>query len=202
MLNNGIPVPKSKVIDVHNLEKNLSSLENLSYPLVLKGVGASHKTDSGLVFLNINSYDDLMQLIAQIKNKTKQLLIEEMLKPNIMELLVGVTRDETGLLALTLSPGGVLSELHARIEENKQTLILPTNAKIIEEALKSLNLSPLFDGYRGLLKANLKKTIEVIIKISSLLENPSLNITELEINPLIITDKNAYAADALIEISN
>ena len=125
-----------------------------------------------------------------------------MLKPNIMELLVGVTRDETGLLALTLSPGGVLSELHARIEENKKTLILPTNAKIIEEALKSLNLSPLFDGYRGLLKANLKKTIEVIIKISSLLENPSLNITELEINPLIITDKNAYAADALIEISN
>ncbi len=202
LLNNGIPVPKSKVIDVHNLEKNLSSLENLSYPLVLKGVGASHKTDSGLVFLNINSYDDLMQLIAQIKNKTKQLLIEEMLKPNIMELLVGVTRDETGLLALTLSPGGVLSELHARIEENKKTLILPTNAKIIEEALKSLNLSPLFDGYRGLLKANLKKTIEVIIKISSLLENPSLNITELEINPLIITDKNAYAADALIEISN
>ena len=199
---NGIPVPKSLVIDVNTIKKNTELIKKLDYPLVLKGVGAGHKTDSGLVFLNIKSLDDLMNRIDQIKNKTKQILVEEMLEPNIMELLVGVTRDETGLFAMTLSPGGVLSELHAQISENKKTIILPTNEEIVKESLKSLPLSPLFEGYRGLLKANLEKTIEVVMKISSIIENPSLNIFELEINPLIITDKNVYAADALIEINN
>ena len=39
------------------------------------------------------------------------------------------------------------------------------------------------------------------MKISSLIENPLHDISELEINPLIITNRNAYAADALIEIN-
>ena len=139
--------------------------------------------------------------IGDIKGATNQILIEEMVVPNIMELLGGVTKDETGLFAMTLSPGGILSELHAKISANKKTLILPTTEDIVADSLKSLPLSPLFEGYRGILKANLTKTIEVIMKISSLIENPHLNISELEINPLIITNKNVYAADALIEIN-
>ena len=151
--------------------------------------------------INSQSVDDLMCRIDDIKSEPNQILIEEMVEPNIMELLVGVTKDETGLFAMTLSPGGILSELHAKISTNKKTLILPTTEDIVADSLKSLPLSPLFEGYRGLLKANLTKTIEVIMKISSLIENPHLNISELEINPLIITNKNVYAADALIEIN-
>ena len=139
--------------------------------------------------------------VNEVKSKTSQILIEEMLEPNIMELLVGITKDETGLFAMTLSPGGILSELHAQISNNKKILILPIDKRMVEDSLKSLPLSPLFEGYRGLLKANLQKTIEVIMKISTLIENPLHDISELEINPLIITNRNAYAADALIEIN-
>ncbi|MDG2356230.1 MAG: acetate--CoA ligase family protein [Paracoccaceae bacterium] len=199
--NNGIPIPKSLVTDMNTIKKDPSLLKQFDYPLVLKGVGAGHKTESGLVFLNIQSVDDLMCRINDIKSETNQILIEEMVEPNIMELLVGVTKDETGLFAMTLSPGGILSELHAKISANKKTLILPTTQDIVADSLKSLPLSPLFEGYRGLLKANLTKTIEVIMKISSLIEDPTISISELEINPLIITNKNAYAADALIEIN-
>ena len=199
--NNDIPIPKSLVTDMDTIKKDPGLLKQFDYPLVLKGVGVGHKTESGLVFLNIQSVDDLMCRIGDIKGATNQILIEEMVVPNIMELLVGVTKDETGLFAMTLSPGGILSELHAKISANKKTLILPTTEDIVADSLKSLPLSPLFEGYRGLLKANLTKTIEVIMKISSLIENPHLNISELEINPLIITNKNVYAADALIEIN-
>ena len=199
--NNDIPIPKSLVTDMDTIKKDPSLLKKFDYPLVLKGVGVGHKTESGLVFLNIQSVDDLICRIDNIKSETNQILIEEMVVPNIMELLVGVTKDETGLFAMTLSPGGILSELHAKISANKKTLILPTTEGIVADSLKSLPLSPLFEGYRGLLKANLTKTIEVVMKISSLIENPNLNISELEINPLIITNKNVYAADALIEIN-
>ena len=199
--NNDIPIPKSLVTDMDTIKKDPGLLKQFDYPLVLKGVGVGHKTESGMVFLNIQSVDDLMCKIGDIKSETNQILIEEMVVPNIMELLVGVTKDDTGLFAMTISPGGILSELHAKISANKKTLILPTTEVIVADSLKSLPLSPLFEGYRGLLKANLTKTIEVIMKISSLIENPHLNISELEINPLIITNKNVYAADALIEIN-
>ena len=199
--NNGVPVPRSLLIDVTAVKENKSLIKRFNFPLVLKGVGVGHKTESGLVILNIRSLDDLLVRVHEVKNQTSQILIEEMLEPNIMELLVGITKDETGLFAMTLSPGGILSELHAQISNNKKILILPIDERMVEDSLKSLPLSPLFDGYRGLLKANLQKTIEVIMKISSLIENPLHDISELEINPLIITNKNAYAADALIEIN-
>ena len=38
--------------------------------------------------------------IGDIKGATNQILIEEMVVPNIMELLVGVTKDETGLFEI------------------------------------------------------------------------------------------------------
>mgnify|MGYP001188191800 FL=1 len=199
--NNGVPVPRSLLIDVTAVKENKSLIKRFNFPLVLKGVGVGHKTESGLVILNIRSLDDLLVRVHEVKNQTSQILIEEMLEPNIMELLVGITKDETGLFAMTLSPGGILSELHAQISNNKKILILPIDERMVEDSLKSLPLSPLFEGYRGLLKANLQKTIEVIMKISSLIENPLHDISELEINPLIITNKNAYAADALIEIN-
>ena len=198
---NGVPVPRSLLIDVTAIKESQSLIKEFDFPLVLKGVGVGHKTESGLVSLNIRSLDDLLIRVNEVKSKTSQILIEEMLEPNIMELLVGITKDETGLFAMTLSPGGILSELHAQISNNKKILILPIDKRMVEDSLKSLPLSPLFEGYRGLLKANLQKTIEVIMKISTLIENPLHNISELEINPLIITNRNAYAADALIEIN-
>ena len=199
--NNGVPVPRSLLIDVTAVKESKNLIKRFNFPLVLKGVGVGHKTESGLVILNIRSLDDLLVRVHEVKNQTSQILIEEMLEPNVMELLVGITKDETGLFAMTLSPGGILSELHAKISNNKKILILPIDERMVEDSLKSLPLSPLFEGYRGLLKANLQKTIEVIMKISSLIENPLHDISELEINPLIITNKNAYAADALIEIN-
>ena len=70
----------------------------------------------------------------------------------------------------------------------------------IKEALKVLTLYPIFKGYRGLPKASLEKTTEVIFKISSLIVENNINIEEIEINPLIVTPKGAYSADALISM--
>ena len=66
--------------------------------------------------------------------------------------------------------------------------------------MKELTLYPIFKGYRGLPKANLEKTTEVIFKLSSLTVENNINIEEIEINPLIVTPKGAYAADALISM--
>jgi len=123
-----------------------------------------------------------------------------MIEPISLELLIGFTRDATGLTALTIAQGGVYSELFSRTKHSHNLIILPLTKNSIKHALKALDIYPIFEGYRGLPKANLEKTIEVIIKISSLIEKNKKYIEEIEINPLIITPHNAYAADALISI--
>ena len=123
-----------------------------------------------------------------------------MIKPNLLELLIGIAHDETGIFGLTISFGGVLSELHSKSQGHKKVLTLPTNKIELELTLKELVFFPLFEGYRGLLAANLDETINVILKITKIVEDPRVMLKELEINPLIVTNEKAYAADALINI--
>ena len=104
------------------------------------------------------------------------------------------------MFALTIAQGGTYSELYSNTRNSKSLVILPTNKNSIKEALKELTLYPIFKGYRGLPKANLEKTTEVIFKLSSLTVENNINIEEIEINPLIVTPKGAYAADALISM--
>ena len=193
----GVPVPRSIVSSTSKLKENNYSIKKLKYPIVLKGTGSHHKTDEGLVFLNIKSKEELIKVKEKIKG---DVLIEEMIEPISLELLIGFTRDATGLTALTIAQGGIYSELFSRTKHSHNLIVLPLTKKSIKHALKALDIYPIFEGYRGLPKANLEKTIEVITKISSLIEKNKKKIEEIEINPLIITPHNAYAADALISI--
>ena len=198
----GVPVPKSLVTSKSILNKNNYSINKLRFPIVLKGTGSNHKTENGLVFLNIKSKEELINIQKKLNKIKGDILIEEMIGPISLELLIGITKDETGLFALTIAKGGIYSELFSKTINSRELIVLPTSKKSIKQALKSLAIYPIFQGYRGLPKANLKKTIEVIMKISSLIEENNKNIEEIEINPLIITPKNAYAADALISIQS
>ena len=66
--------------------------------------------------------------------------------PTGTELLVGVTRDPTGLLALTLGAGGTEAELH----REATTLVLPASREAILEGLQVLpRIWALLQGYRG-----------------------------------------------------
>ena len=196
----GIPVPNSLITNKSRLKKTNYSINKLKFPIVLKGTGSSHKTEHGLVFLNIKSKEDLFKIQKKITKIEGNILIEEMIAPISLELLIGITKDETGLFALTIAQGGTYSELYSNTRNSKSLVILPTNKNSIKEALKELTLYPIFKGYRGLPKANLKKTTEVIFKLSSLTVENNINIEEIEINPLIVTPKGAYAADALISM--
>ena len=198
----GVPIPKSLITNKSNLKQNNYSINKLKFPIVLKGTGSNHKTENGLVFLNIKSKEELINIQKKMNKIKGDILIEEMIGPISLELLIGITKDETGLFALTIAQGGIYSELFSKAVNSKELIILPASKNSIQKALKSLAIYPIFQGYRGLPKANLKKTIEVIMKISSLIEENNKNFEEIEINPLIITPKNAYAADALISIQS
>ena len=65
-------------------------------------------------------------------NKIKgDILIEEMIGPISLELLIGITKDETGLFALTIAQGGIYSELFSKTINSKELIILPASKNSI-----------------------------------------------------------------------
>ncbi len=65
--------------------------------------------------------------------------------------------------------------------------------------LESLKIWPLLDGYRGRPPANIEKLIEVMIRLSYLAADYP-EITELDINPLLVGPADVVALDARIVI--
>ena len=111
-------------------------------------------------------------------------LAEEMIADAVAELIVGVTRDPTGLMALTIGAGGILTELL----RDTATLILPATA-----GRRSAPPSPpprsvaVLEGYRGRPAADLRRRRadgDPRHRRLSPRPTPAASL-ELDVNPLI-----------------
>lgn len=183
-----INVPKGKLISDGKLP------ETLSYPLVAKISGVAHKSETGGVVLNIQNVSQAQNAIEKLSQQSRLVLLEEMMNEYFVELIVGAILDPTGIWSLTIGSGGVLTELLS----DAQTILLPTNQKDIQDALMSLRVFKLLEGYRGNPKVNIIALIKIIMNIANFVEQNSDEIVELEINPLAIGPTKAMALDALI----
>jgi acyl-CoA synthetase (NDP forming) len=184
-------------IPSHVIGKNVDELieksrGNLHYPLALKISGIAHKSDVGGVALNITSQKQLEIEFDKLADADEYLL-EEMVDEVIGELIIGVTRDQTGMLLLTLGAGGIYTELF----DDSANLILPTSKDEILTALRGLKITKIFDGYRGGIKANLVNVTASIFSISQY-ACADTGLSELDVNPLLVCENTSIAADALI----
>ena len=75
--------------------------------------------------------------------------------------------------------------------------IIPVARRDAQEMIKEIKGYPLLQGYRGKEPASIPLLIEMILKISNLInENPQ--IKELELNPVFAYRDRALAVDARI----
>lgn len=188
----GIDAPRSSFVS----EKNqiLESARLHDYPIVLKGLGIEHKTESGAVFIGIDSEKSLQKAIDKMPDCAQGYLIEQMSKKPVAELIVGVTKDETGLFLLTIGAGGIYTE----ILSDSVSVLLPSDRNEILAAIKKLKVYIILAGYRGQVAANMDAILDVIMAVSAYVESNQTNLIELDINPLFAGTESAIAVDALI----
>jgi acetate---CoA ligase (ADP-forming) len=189
----GVNVPNS--LTAPSVELLLKEQGVLEFPLALKGLGIAHKSEAGAVALNIQSADEL-ESAARKMIGVSGFLAEEMVAGVVAEILVGVTRDATGLLLLTIGAGGVLAELF----EDTASVLLPATDDEITEAIKSLKLYKILQGYRGKQGADIAAIVDQITKIANYAAANKDRLIELDVNPLMACHDRAIAADALIRM--
>jgi acyl-CoA synthetase (NDP forming) len=190
----GLPVPKGERAG-NAVEAVISSMA-LGFPVALKALGVTHKSEVGAVRLNLKDAESVSTAAHDLLPLGTGLYVERMVRDGVAELIVGFTRDPMFGAVMTLGTGGVLVELL----RDSVTLMLPATRDDIEAALRGLKLFPLLEGYRGRPKADVAAAIDAIAGIADFVQKNAAEIEELDINPLIVCaeGKGAWIADALL----
>ena len=151
--------------------------------------------------MNLTSEADVRvafdQMLASVKSKRPDAVIEGVtLQPMItaahgVELLVGAKRDPVFGPVLLVGAGGVMAELL----QDRALELPPLDERLARRMLESLRVWPLLQGYRGRPGVDVERLIEVLIRFATLVTDwPEL--TEIDINPLLVTADRLIALDA------
>ncbi|MGK7651633.1 acetate--CoA ligase family protein [Roseovarius sp. B08] len=186
----GLDVPRSCSADT--VDDAVAAAGEVGFPVVLKGTGAAHKTEAGLVALGLKSACEVEA--AARRMACKDYLVEEMIGGGVAELLLGVVRDPAHGFVMTLGAGGTLTE----ILRDTVSILLPVSETEIAEALAGLKIAPVLQGYRGQPGVDEAAVIRAAMGLQDHVAAHRETLEEIEVNPLICTQTRAVVADALI----
>lgn len=185
----GCDVPRGTVLGPDD------PLPEVEYPVVVKTVGLTHKSDHGGVIVNVTNEEALGSAVTQMRTLSGNVLVERQVTEVVAELLVTVHREPPIGLILTLGAGGELVELI----DSTSTVLLPINDSGIADLLDGLPIGRLLGGLRGRPPADMAAVISTVQTLVALMARRQ-DIVEIEVNPLLATTRSAVVADALITV--
>ena len=190
----GITVPRG--LEVPTDEAAAAAAE-IGLPVVVKATGVAHKSDVGAVAVGLDDLDAVAAAAARLGPLGDgTVTVEECVADAVAELLVSVRSEPPVGMLLTLGAGGTLVEML----DDTAALLLPADPADIRFALRSLRVWSLLAGHRGKPPAALDAVAEVVSALTSLV-SADRSITEVEINPLLMTRDSAVAVDALMTVA-
>ena len=193
----GLNANQSKIIN--NQDELLSEAKAMDFPLVLKTAveDVYHKSELNGVYLNIDSEEKLRLSYEQLQEKHPgKALLARMIESEGIEMIVGMTTDQQLGPMVTIGFGGY----YAEALNDAVTMMPPFSKQAAKEALKSLKMKRLFEGYRGSNPADLDAFAEFASRFSMIALELSNQICEIDLNPVILGSDICIAVDALISL--
>ena len=177
-----------------NSFEDIAAKISFDFPMVMKVIGPIHKTDVGGVILNIQNLVQLKSAFDKIMSiqGAKGALVQPMISG--LELFVGVKKEQDFGHLIFFGLGGIFVE----VLRDVTNALCPINSLEAQKMIKSIKSYPIIKGIRGKKGIDETQLVDFLLKISKLV---SLfpEITELDINPLIATDKSISAIDVRIK---
>ena len=194
----GLATNEEQVVELGN---------SIGYPVVMKMTSktTSHKTDVGGVRVNIQSEEQLRAEYNDLINKLTEkglidglegVIIQEMVKGN-REMVCGIATDPQYGPMMMFGLGGVFIETMKDVTFR----IAPLTDVDAEEMIKSVKAYGLLKGARGTTPAQMEQIKETLLRLSQLVNDYKF-IDELDINPLLISEKTGegIAVDGRIKV--
>ncbi len=189
----GFPVSKRYLAP--SVHVGLAFAKKIGFPVALKVVSSSiiHKSEVNGVRLDIRNEEEFRKNFSQLMKirRVEEVMIEPF--THGIPLLLGLKHDPTFGHTIVVGWGDIYTE----ILKDVTLRVCPVNEKEVLSMLKELKVNALLEGTRGKNPVNKKKLAKLIAKLSRLPEKYP-KVKELDINPLLISDKEMRIVDARI----
>lgn len=193
----GIPITEGSIAT--SADEAYEIAQNIGYPVAMKisSPDIPHKSDVGGVVLNVGQenvrtkYDELVSRIKESmpESRIEGVLVQQM-APQGHEVIIGVKKDAQFGHALMFGLGGIFVEVYKDVSFR----IVPIDRNGALSMISEIKGYPILKGIRGKKPADIKAIADVLVSVSEMAIKE--NITELDINPLVVSETGVIAVDA------
>ena len=200
-------IPVAHTMVAHSPTEALLIAQQLGFPVAMKvnSPDITHKTDAGGVILNLNNAHEVRAAFQHIVDNVQHsrpnarvdgVSIEPMVvKPNGRELMIGVTSDPVFGPVITFGAGGTTVEVMG----DRAVALPPLNTFLVRDLIGGTRIARMLGQFRNLPPVDMEALEDVLLRVSEMVcELPLLK--EMDINPLILDEQGALAADARIVV--
>ena len=198
----GIPV--AQTLTAGTAQEALAAAKKIGYPVVLKlhSRTITHKTDVGGVKLDLKNADAVTAAFEAIRDSVNQkagpghfngVSVQPMIRGDGYEIILGSTVDPQLGPVILFGAGGQLVEIF----KDRALGLPPLTSTLARRMMEQTHIFSAFAGVRGRGPVNKAKLEELIVNFSRLVtQHP--RISEIDINPLLVSDKQIIALDARV----
>ena len=191
----GVPVAAAALARSRKEAEQMA--ERIGYPVVMKGCSAelAHKTESGMVKLNVGNSEEAARVFDELTAKMKNLdgvLIEKMVKGS-REFVIGLSRDPQFGPCVMFGLGGIFTEALKDVTFR----VAPISKEDALEMIDEIKTKKILGEFRGSPAVDREALAKALVGIGELGMSCD-SIAEIDINPLIICVDKPVAVDALV----
>ncbi len=193
----GVPTVPEHV--AASAEDAVQYAESAGFPVVLKALGAklTHKTERGLVFLNLKNAEEVKKAASAASESAEADMEGYLIQPMLSgrrEFVAGLFHDSQFGPIVMFGLGGVFTEAL----EDAVFRVAPLTRNDAVLMINEIRSHKLLGPFRGEQPVDQDKIVSTLLGLSRIgVEIPE--ITEIDINPLLVkADGQPFAVDALI----
>jgi acetyltransferase len=200
-------IPVARTMVAHSSNEAMLIAQQLGFPVAMKinSPDITHKSDAGGVLLNLNNAHEVRAAYQHIIDSVQRnrpsarmdgISIEPMVvKPNGRELMIGMTNDPVFGPVITFGAGGIAVEIMG----DRAVALPPLNSFLVRELIQDTRIARMLGAFRNMPPANMEALEDMLLRVSEMVcELPLLK--EMDINPLILDENGALAADARVVV--
>lgn len=192
----GPALPRPREILAGSREMAEEFAVEVNGPLVAKASGVAHKTERGLVRVNLGVAEigQTWEELARAGDGTA--LLAEQLDAEL-ELIVGAWRDPGFGPLVTIGIGGIAAEIF----NDMVAVLAPPEEGEVARALSQLSGRQLLEGIRGGSPVDIAALEGIVSAVTALMLEDE-RVTEVDCNPVMVCNGRPLVADALVVLTD
>jgi acetyltransferase len=192
----GVAFPPCRMAS--SADEAMEVAEQIGFPVVLKvAAGAmAHRTERGGVVVNLRDVAAVREAFRAMQarfGKKCPLLVQKMIEGG-KEVIIGMSQVAGFGPVMMFGLGGI----HVEFLKDVSFRLPPLNRDDAREMIRGVRAFPMLEGVRGEKAVDTAALERCLLRLSRMAEDHGDAIEAFDLNPVIVTPKGAWAADAKV----